>query len=389
MPLVVSLALFVVLALAAAAFGVLVIFARRVVYPRGFHITPATVSDDRRTIQLPATPMTLAPGRYGVWFDDDAHSIVADIVSIDSTANTVVRRMESGGSDVPTGAVSARWSGHVFLGPESLGLPFSETVVSGISGPCPAWLIPADDGGTWAIHIHGYNTGRVTALRGVPAAHTLGFTSLVVSFAGDGEGPTIPGAPSGLGTVEYRDVEAAIEYAVQHGARSIVLFGWSMGGLIALRVAERSAHRDLISGLVLIGPVTGWRWAIEAGAVDAGLPALLGRGVTAFLGTHLGARCVRARRAYPFREFDWTRGSAALAHRTLVLHSTGDTDIPVAASRTLAARGDGNVTLIEFEPIPHCMEWNAEPERFDTAIATWWQARTASTAEGHLEPRTA
>ena len=62
-------------------------------------------------------------------------------------------------------------------------------------------------------------------------------------------------------------MESAVSYAVARGAGRIILSGWSMGGTIALLTAERSAHRDRIVGVVLVGPVTSWRKAITAGAV--------------------------------------------------------------------------------------------------------------------------
>lgn len=370
---------------------ILIVFARRVVHARPHRITPAAIAVDGSSIEVDASPLTLAPGRYGVWLEDESHVVVGDVLTVDSARGTVVRRILTGPDILIPGPVNTRWSGHVFPGPESLGLPFTQSTVAGASGPCPAWLFPSgstrsDSGSesrantreanaTWAIHIHGYNTGRVTALRGVPAFNALGFTSLVVSYRGDGEALTEAGAPSGLGTTEYEDVEAAVDFAVGNGAQSIVLVGWSMGALIALRTAERSTHGRLIAGLVLIGPLAGWRWAIEAGAIAARLPALLGSLVTVFLQTRFGARAVGAQQAYPLREFDWTRAGTTIGHRTLVLHSPGDTDVPLASSRALATHGAHRVQLVEFEPVPHCMEWNAEPERFEQTIAEWWRTR--------------
>ncbi|MGR6901659.1 hypothetical protein [Glutamicibacter sp. BSL13] len=56
-------------------------------------------------------------------------------------------------------------------------------------------------------------------------ATELGFTSLVVSYRYDGEGPLLGNGRSTLGVTEVEDVDAAIGYAIRRGAERIVLFG--------------------------------------------------------------------------------------------------------------------------------------------------------------------
>ena len=59
----------------------------------------------------------------------------------------------------------------------------------------------------------------------------------------------------GLGVTEWADIEAAIDYALAHGAKDVVLFGYSMGGAIALQAADRSRLRKRILALVLDAPM--------------------------------------------------------------------------------------------------------------------------------------
>lgn len=370
--------------LAAAVFAVipgtvfLTVFSKRVIFPSPPRTLSAVVAGGRSSIELDASPLTVAPGRYGAWFDGDAHAVVGAVISEDAERGTVTRELLTSPTSISDGTTTVRWSGHVFPAPDALRLPHREVVVDGASGPCPAWLFPGTgEAGVWAIHIHGYNTTRITTLRGVPVASALGFTSLVVSYLGDGEASSVPGAPSMLGTVEHRDVEAAIAFALAGGARSVVLFGWSMGANIALQLAARSRHREHIAGLVLIGPLAGWRWAIEEGAVAARLPRFVGRLVTGFLGTTAGARLAGARAAYPLRHNDWTHDGSTVERPVLILHSPGDLDVPLASSRALAERHPRQVSLAEFDPVPHCMEWNAEPEQFERTVRDWWAARSS------------
>jgi dienelactone hydrolase len=51
-----------------------------------------------------------------------------------------------------------------------------------------------------------------------------------------------------LGDTEWRDVDAAVDYARDHGATGIVLYGWSVGGTLTITALRRMPAADL--GLV-------------------------------------------------------------------------------------------------------------------------------------------
>ena len=82
-----------------------------------------------------------------------------------------------------------------------------------------------------------------------------------------------PTAARHLGATEWEDVAAACAWALGHGARSLVLFGLSMGGAC---VSERCAARtcgDRVAGVVLEAPVLDWGPVLRSAAVQRGLPA--------------------------------------------------------------------------------------------------------------------
>jgi acetyl esterase/lipase len=99
----------------------------------------------------------------------------------------------------------------------------------------------------------------------VPVFHALGITSLVVSYRNDGDAPRSRAGAYALGATEWRDVDAAVSWALRHGARRIVLMGWSMGGAIALQTSLGSAHREQIVGVILDSPVVDWRTVLLSG----------------------------------------------------------------------------------------------------------------------------
>ncbi|WP_236478710.1 alpha/beta hydrolase, partial [Escherichia coli] len=55
----------------------------------------------------------------------------------------------------------------------------------------------------------------------------------------------------------------------------------------------------------------------------------------------------------------------------LVIHSDGDTEIPVSLSRQFAAANPQQVTLVEIDGAEHAWEYNLDPERFNAAIVDW------------------
>jgi pimeloyl-ACP methyl ester carboxylesterase len=247
-----------------------IVLAKRVVLPQAAKtVRVHSVSADR--VILDADAKTTHSGEFGLWLDEaGAHLRVGSVRSNNLMEHRVEREVLSVSGSLPTAGVG-RWTGHVFAGPEAIDPSSRQVVLEVEGGAAPAWLFePAHgDGAVWAVHVHGIRTSRITALRSVPLAQDHGYTSIVPSFRGDGEGPDTLRGASMLGQAEWRDVEAALAYAVDHGARSIILFGWSMGGQIALQLSEHSVYRDRVVGLVLIAPATDWRRIIGAGAKRA------------------------------------------------------------------------------------------------------------------------
>jgi pimeloyl-ACP methyl ester carboxylesterase len=78
---------------------------------------------------------------------------------------------------------------------------------------------------------------------------------------------------SGLGAAEVDEVRAAVHFARANGARSVVIFGWSMGAAIALHLAVEPEVRGIVAGLVLESPVLDWASTINANCARSGLPA--------------------------------------------------------------------------------------------------------------------
>jgi Dipeptidyl aminopeptidases/acylaminoacyl-peptidases len=350
--------------------------ARRVVTPAvrvaDTHILDVDVA--AQTITLARTPDTELPGRYGLFTQGaDGYLKIGSVLASD--AHSVKRKLLTEVVDDADLSANAAFSGWYYRRAEELHLPFTEEHIRAAVGSCPAWLFPAGaqdaPAHTWVIQVHGRGTTRAECLRAVPVFHSLGITSLLVSYRNDGEAPATRSGSYALGATEWRDVDAAITWAHEHGAQHVILMGWSMGGAIALQVALQSAHRELIAALVLDSPVVDWRTVLTYQARALGIPASVTGLAMGTLAAQWAAPATRTDGGIPFDRLDLVTRAAELQHPTLILHSDDDGFVPSTASHALASARPDLVELQIFTTARHTKLWNYDQQRWSDAIAQW------------------
>jgi Dipeptidyl aminopeptidases/acylaminoacyl-peptidases len=348
--------------------------ARRVVTPdrrKRQDLRILAVADDCSTITLATSADAAVPGRYGLYFSDESGYVrLGDVLSEDG--RTVTRAVESVAyGDLPA-ATRARLSGWYYLRPEELGLPVETVDVPTECGSAPAWLFRAPvDTGRWVIQVHGRGVRRQECLRAVPVFRDAGCSGLVVSYRNDGDAPPSPDGRYGLGSTEWRDVEAAIEYAVEQGATSIVLMGWSMGGAIVLQTAARSRHAETIDGIVLDSPVVDWIPTLEYQAGAMHLPDVVTRGAMRIIDASWAGAVTGQSAPVGLADLDFVARADELSRPMLLMHSDDDGYVPADASRALAERRPDIVTFVPFTVARHTKLWNYDEQRWTTAIAEW------------------
>jgi len=349
--------------------------AGKLLRPRPDETVPTTWGDS--AVVLPAQDRFRAPGRYGIWIEGQGslgHLAVGEVVDASASDRAVVRTLLSVSGAPDQGSAPGRFTGQLYPGPEAVASSrWQDVILDGTSGRCPAWLVEPESAGRerWAVHVHGFGTTRVTALRSVPVADSLGMVSLIPAFRGDGEGPPLPGGSPTLGMTEWRDVDAALEYAAGHGARNVVVFAWSMGAAAVFMSASHGAHRDLITRIVAIAPVTDWGAVVRAGARRAHLPAMLGSLAVWGLGQPAIQRSFGVREHISLTELTHAADEAAERVPMLLVHSELDPLVPVDASRRFAEAHPGQVELRTTRTAGHAWEFNAEPEWFSRTIREW------------------
>ena len=360
------------LATSLAAGAVAVTMARRIVTPpvnRDEDLRILSVSD--ATITLSVSEDSLTPGQYSLWFNrNTGHARVGEL--LDSTKDTVTRTLQNVDFGDITRARRARMSSWYFLRPRDLGYAYESVDVETPLGVAPAWYIPAAEESTrWVIQVHGRAVRRSETLRAVTVFRDAGYNSLLVSYRNDGDAPRTADNRYALGSSEWQDVEAAIQYAIDRGATDVVLMGWSMGGATVLQTATRSSLAGIIRGIVLDSPVIDWVSVLEHQGAVARVPGFIGRAAIRLLGEARGGVFTGLGEPIDLSMLDFVRRADDLRWPILLMHSDGDGYVPSAPSRALAEARPDIVTFVPFDTALHVRLWNYDAVKWTAAIQSW------------------
>ena len=358
---------------AVGSVGAATYFARKVLTPdplRPDDVQILVVGEDSVTFRL--TSDTGQRGRYGVWLDGgQGHARVGAVLELDEDAGYVRRVLE--GVDAGELRVGpARWNQYYFDGDpqRALGLPSRDVEIDAEIGTLAAWEVPAANGSAdrWAILVHGRGARREECLRAVPVIHELGFTTLIPMYRNDIGAPQSSDGRYSLGLSEWRDLEAAMMYAVDEGAQEVVLFGWSMGGAIVLQTLDRSWLSDRVKAVVLDAPVIDWADVLRHHGALNKIPGPIGSLARSLIGRRWARRLVGVHEPIDVALTNWEHRADELKHRTLLIHSLDDEFVPAGPSMALAAK---RPDLVRFEPwreALHTKEWNVDPQRWDAVV---------------------
>jgi pimeloyl-ACP methyl ester carboxylesterase len=248
------------------------------------------------------------------------------------------------------------------------GLVFEEVGYPSELGPMPAWLIPGNDP-TWVILVHGNGLTRRDVLKPLPLITGTGHPALAITYRNH---PLAPPDPSGFlqyGLTEWRDLDAAVRFALDNGAEDVVLFGYSMGGGVVVNFMYESPLRDRVQGLVLDAPMLDFSAAVDLGAENRSLPVVglpIPDTLTATAKWFAGVRF-----DVPWGDLDYLERADELDVPILLFHGEDDDIVPVDTSDALAERRPDLVTYIRVGSAPHIGSWNLDPARYEQSLAAF------------------
>lgn len=205
--------------------------------------------------------------------------------------------------------------------------------------------------------MHGQSSWRGEALRLMPVAHSLGLPMLVISYRGGEDVPADPSRRYTYGVKEWRDLEAAVRFAQEHGARRVVLAGLSMGGSIVSSFLLRSEVRGLAAGAILDSPALDLRAAVEHQAAIAGLGPQR---------RWILLTSARLLIGIDWDSFDYLGRANEFTVPILLFHGDDDRDVPVQVSDEFARRRPGLVEYVRMPGVGHLLAWNADPAMYES-----------------------
>jgi pimeloyl-ACP methyl ester carboxylesterase len=299
------------------------------------------------------------PGHWGLAWDD-GYGRVDEILTL--TEDRVTRRFSASRGIAEAG--DAAWiDGPSFEGDPltARGLSFSNVIFESELGPLGAWRLEGT-GDNWAIFAHGKDQTRRDALRFLPPYARTGVSMLVIQYRNDeGVAPSASGYYD-YGESEWRDVEAAVRYALAHGAKKIALSGSSLGGAIVLSFLYRSDLADHVRAVVLDAPMLDLSDTVDFGAERRGLlPAI----------TWVGKTASALRFGFDWQNRNYLRQADRLTVPILLFHGDADRDIHVRTSDQLAAARSDIVTYVRVAGGTHVGSWNVDPEAYEQKVVNF------------------
>jgi pimeloyl-ACP methyl ester carboxylesterase len=193
-------------------------------------------------------------------------------------------------------------------------------------------------------------------LRALPVFAEAGLPLLAITYRNDRGAPQAPGGCYGYGDPEWKDVEAAVRWALDHGARRLVFNGYSMGAGICLAFLRHSPLAGVVAGLALDSPMLDFRETVAFGARRVGIPAVV---VPPIMDSF------PARYGTDWEALTYYNELAAFDGPIALVHGAEDKVIPVTTTDRAAEMLGTRAAYLRTEQTEHVRSWNVDPEGYE------------------------
>lgn len=213
------------------------------------------------------------------------------------------------------------------------------------------------------ILLHGFLSSKEDMFIVADALQKAGIDSLAIDMNGHGESSGQFADYSITRAIE--DCKAAIDYALLSGYSSIGIFGFSIGGFVALNIAKLFPHK--VKSLVLGAPVSSFSSVFSKVDLQEWKSSNMLRENNLGLNIHLN---------YEFYEdgiaYDGYAKFSEIEVPILILHGTRDDVVPLQQSEELA-RHLNNVHLVRITNAAHNLFADGGGDVLDS-LAKWFKA---------------
>ena len=240
----------------------------------------------------------------------------------------------------------------------ALDLPFQDASFSSPLGDLAAWFV---DGSSeiWVIAVHGMNASPREGLRILPTLVEMGLPCLLITYRNDEGAPANPDGFHRHGQTEWKDLEGAAAYAFEHGAKGLILMGFSMGGAIVTNFLYESPLKDQVRGIILDSPMLDFNATVEHGVRQRRLVRLV---------TPIGKFVAGFRFGISWGDLDYLAHAEKLATPVLLFHGDEDDIIPIKTSDTLSRIRPDIVKYVRGAGVLHAASWNDDPATYEAAV---------------------
>ena len=327
----------------------------------------------------------LEKGIYGI-IGQNGDAVVGDIISTNGTFverslislnGTLVEGDKIRGTSLvvreDTGEFkilgTSSWSGQASEGiytPKSVsGLDYETVYYQSDLGEFPAYLTNDGDVGI-VIFVHGFRgdySREVFAKMRAGEIVDMGYRSMIISYRND---KGLPKDPSGIfqyGTTEWRDIDGAIDKALEF-TDNVVLWGTSGGGGPISSWLGNVGDKSKVKGIIYEAPVINFWESVEVNGAARypWVPQQLFGYFKIFTEIRYGI---------DFENMNFTDNVINSDIPVLLFHGDDDEWVPVEMSDLIAENRDTNFTYIRYENVGHVTSWNADPDNYVYQLDTF------------------
>jgi len=244
--------------------------------------------------------------------------------------------------------------------PTAEGLDYEEVVIPSSFGDFEAWRLGFtsqvtyldETSDVWAIFVHGRTSNKETSMK---LFNLPGVNSLAIDYRNDEGAPASKSGYYDFGTTEWEDVEAAVQYALDQGAKKIVLVGFSMGGGVVVNYQLKSELANHTVGIVLDSPMLNFSKTVDKGAEERGVPAPI---------TFAAKAIATIRFGIDWEALNFSAKADDIDVPVLLIHGEEDKIVPIETSLLFASANPEMISMITFENAGHVAAWNWHPSKY-------------------------
>jgi len=332
-----------------------------------FSIVKVETTKDSTFVYLPVNEDTACLGELSLfWNSRKGHAVVRRTSEQDTEQHRCFEVLKNLGE--PLRQTNGAWlSGWLGDKPEDFGFNSQQCFTKLPNGTNA--FISDTASTTWVIHIHGRKATYAEPIRNAKQFDELGFSQLSISHLSDNPPNGFGNRRSNLGAKEWLQVAEAVDFVKGKGAQKIILFGWSLGGMMVNQYLSTAAVPDEVTAIILDSPLLDYRSTLRVQALRAGYPEATGDQVADLITNS------RALRVFGFAnvaidEISALNESLPVQLPTLVFYSLNDGYIcmdGVFKYREL----NHKITIIDIPGARHCRLFNEDKAKYQDSISAF------------------